>query len=178
MSTAAPLRTGRSWPGASAGRGRQWARITLLALSLSMVDGIEPLAQEVTLSARQLQAMIDEGRAIYGEKCGMCHGADLEGKTRITPTQAFAERLVPALNSAGKTWRRADPVLLAIIQHEERVMVTRVSRFLMPAFRNRLTPVDTWKILTFIKSTWTERQREKHIEANAALEKLREETQW
>ena len=119
------------------------------------------------------------GRLIYATICAACHGAALEGTISITKaTPPWGEVLVPPLGPAGKAWRHPDQVLYGIVRYGERIMVRRTSRFKMPSHRFRLTEADTWAVLKFVKSSWSEEMLERQAEFTRRLQRLREQMGW
>ena len=75
-----------------------------------------------------------QGRAVYGQFCPECHGAN-----------------------SGHTWHHSDEVLLYILAHGGTVFSSSSK---MPAYKQTLTEAEMAAVLDFIKSTWGRQERE------------------
>lgn len=103
--------------------------------------------------------VLSRGAELYAANCQVCHGdqAGRGGRPGVTPH-----------NERGHTWHHPDAQL------KEWVLGGR--EFLgMPAFRDKLTEQEVEVILAFIKTWWTEEQRESQADISRryqeALEK-------
>lgn len=90
------------------------------------------------------------GAALYNAQCLRCHGGQ-DGAGRIPEA--------PPHTDEGHTWRRSDLQLMGTI------MRGSGDRQAMPAFGGRLTPDEVRAILTYLKTWWSDGQREFQAQA-------------
>ena len=88
--------------------------------------------------------VLTKGAELYTANCQSCHG-DREGK--------WATAGVPPHNERGHTWHHPDAQL------KEWVLNGKIPG-LMPGFKDKLTEGDVDSVLTYIKTWWTEEQRQ------------------
>jgi mono/diheme cytochrome c family protein len=100
-------------------------------------------------------SLAERGERLYQHNCQSCHGGATGGGLRDIP---------PPHNANGHTWEHADQLLTKIIL--EGVADPQQPQQ-MPAFKDRLTNEDVQAILTYIKTWWTEEQRQFQAKATA-----------
>lgn len=112
-------------------------------------------------------AVVARGEIVYGERCGACHGDQLEGqpdwRTRV-------DGLLPAPphDATGHTWHHDDDLLFEIVKYGPGVVIGDPAyRTAMPAFAAMLPDEDIVAVLSFIKHRWPERERGWQDEVNA-----------
>nr|WP_257884034.1 cytochrome c [Roseobacter insulae] len=103
---------------------------------------------------------LDTGKALYGENCASCHGADLEGQPDWqTPDQDSVLR-APPHDETGHTWHHDNLLLFQYTKLGGQCALAArgVTGFQsgMPGFGETLTDDDIWNILSYIRSTWPE----------------------
>ena len=91
------------------------------------------------------------GEALYDEKCASCHGGDSGGEISDSP---------PPHNANGHTWHHADCLLTDITLRGAAAWGADPSTSAMPAFGDELTEEDVESILEYVKTWWTDEQRE------------------
>ena len=96
-------------------------------------------------------AEAQQGKTLYDEKCASCHGGDSGGEISDSP---------PPHNANGHTWHHADCLLADITLRGAAAWGADPSTSAMPAFRDELTEEDVESILVYIKTWWTDEQRE------------------
>ena len=108
------------------------------------------------------QEQIARGAAIYAESCAACHGAQLEGQSNWRTANADGTLPAPPHDVEGHTWHHPDSMLFSYIELGGQVVLKDAPGFIsaMPGFGDRLSPQDIRDVLAFIKSRWTERERE------------------
>lgn len=104
------------------------------------------------------QDHVADGRALYGENCAACHGADLEGQPDWKTLLPSGRLPAPPHDASGHTWHHSDAQLLRIIRDGLAAIAPGYETD-MPAFGDVLTDTEIVAILDFIKSTWPERER-------------------
>lgn len=115
--------------------------------------------------------MLQLGKELYAENCGACHGANLQGQPDWKRRLDNGRMPAPPHDATGHTWHHADQDLLVIVRDGLGAIVPSYESD-MPAFGGALTDEDIRAILSFIKSTWPERERgfQAEVTHNAALE--------
>ncbi len=105
---------------------------------------------------------IAKGADLYATNCQMCHG-DLQG-----PGGSGA----PPHNQYGHTWHHPDAQL------KDWVINGKFGLSQMPAFKNMLGDLEIDAVLSYIKTSWTEDQRETQADVSVryqeALDKQKE----
>lgn len=100
-------------------------------------------------------AQVAQGRALYGEHCATCHGADLQGETPDWRSRKDTGALpAPPHDGSGHTWHHPDQQLFAIIDKGIAPFAPAGYVTDMPAFGDVLEDEEIWAVLAYIKSTW------------------------
>jgi hypothetical protein len=99
--------------------------------------------------------MVAQGEPLYAQHCASCHGANLEGVPDWKIMQPDGKLLPPPHDSSGHTWHHPDDLLLSVIAEQGDPSYSD-----MPGFRGVLTVGEMIAILTFIKSSWDQEERE------------------
>ena len=124
------------------------------------IDGLMLLGQPVT--AEQVAA----GRTLYGENCASCHGVNLEGQPDWKRRLENGRMPAPPHDATGHTWHHSDRALFDITKGSLAAVVPGYESD-MPAFGDKLTDAEIVALLSFIKSTWPERERDYQAEITA-----------
>ncbi len=103
---------------------------------------------------------IEAGRAIYGEYCASCHGADAEGAPGWQKPDANGELPAPPHNGDGHTWRHSDGETTEMIAEGWRDPFNKTDRLTMPAFGAILKPEEIAAVVAYLKTLWTDEQRQ------------------
>lgn len=107
---------------------------------------------------------IDAGRSLYANNCASCHGVHLEGQPNWQSPNADGMLPAPPHDRTGHTWHHDDELLFEYTKlgGAAALEIRGVTEFNsgMPAFRETLTDDEIWDILAYIRSTWSERERE------------------
>lgn len=93
-------------------------------------------------------ALAERGRVLYEAHCESCHGGATGGSLRDIP---------PPHNANGHTWHHADQQLIDMTLSGIPFSLEDVR---MPAFKGKLTEDEVEAILAYIKTWWTEEQRQ------------------
>ena len=99
------------------------------------------------------------GRQLYFENCASCHGADLEGQPDWRRRLASGRMPAPPHDESGHTWHHSDRALFRVTKFGLAAIVPGYESD-MPAFGDQLTDDEIRSVLTYIKSTWPDRQRD------------------
>src|SRR5882672_6138155 len=102
---------------------------------------------------------VKSGRAIYGQYCASCHGADAQGAPGWQERNEHGELPVPPHNAEGHTWRHSDAMLYEMVSKGWRDPFNKTKRLTMPAFGEALSPEQIRAVITYLKTLWTPEQR-------------------
>lgn len=91
------------------------------------------------------------GQELYEENCLSCHGGESGGEISDSP---------PPHNQNGHTWHHPDCLLTEITLRGPAAWGGTPGPGSMPAFEGQLTGDDVDAILAYIKTWWTDEQRE------------------
>ena len=83
--------------------------------------------------------VLDRGRALYQRNCTVCHGATGDGRGPIIAPDKFP--FAPALNT-GAAVARSDGYIYAVLD---------VGRGLMPPYGSRMSHLDRWAVVTYVR---------------------------
>ncbi len=100
------------------------------------------------------------GKAIYAESCASCHGENLEGETPDWKSQKEDGTLpAPPHDGTGHTWHHGDQLLFSYTKEGGQANVPDGFTSGMPAFKNLHTDEEIWAVLSYIKTSWSDKQR-------------------
>jgi mono/diheme cytochrome c family protein len=140
--------------------------ILLMVLGLVIMIGLSTLQSDSDTELNPVQ--VAEGRQVYVQYCAACHGSNGEGQVPSDPLVPDATGKIPAPphNSTGHTWHHDDDLLKRIV-HDGGLGDERF--YEMPAFGEILTDKQIDAVITYIKTLWTEEQRERQRERTEAI---------
>ena len=98
---------------------------------------------------------VSQGETLYSQYCASCHGANLEGVPDWKIVRPDGKLLPPPHDSSGHTWHHPDGLLVSVIAEEGDPSYSD-----MPGFRDVLTEEEMNAVLTFIKNSWGQEERE------------------
>jgi mono/diheme cytochrome c family protein len=102
---------------------------------------------------------VKSGRAIYGQHCASCHGANAQGAPDWQKRDAHGELPAPPHDAEGHTWRHSDAVLYDMVAKGWRDPFNKTVRLTMPAFGDVLSPEQIRAVIMYLKMLWTAEQR-------------------
>lgn len=110
------------------------------------------------------------GQSLYANNCASCHGAKLEGQPNWQSPNADGVLSAPPHDRTGHTWHHDDELLFEYTKlgGAAALEVRGVTGFNsgMPAFGETHTDDEIWDILAYIRSIWSEREREVQASRN------------
>ncbi|QIK42485.1 c-type cytochrome [Pontivivens nitratireducens] len=124
-----------------------------------LVEGLSFLGEPVAV------ADISAGQALYAENCASCHGAELEGQPDWRRRLDTGRMPAPPHDETGHTWHHSDRNLFIVTKGGVGAVVPGYESD-MPAFEGILTDDEIADVLSYIKSTWPDRQREFQAEVS------------
>ncbi len=111
------------------------------------------------ISAPPIPALIPEevakGEELYSQYCASCHGVNLEGAKNWKTPNADGTLQPPPHDSSGHTWHHPDALLVQITTDGG-----LPENGDMPAFKEILTEEEIGFVLSYIKSSWGQEERE------------------
>ncbi len=103
---------------------------------------------------------VESGRAIYGQHCASCHGANAQGAPGWQERDEHGELPAPPHNTEGHTWRHSDAMLYEMVSKGWRDPFNKTKRLTMPAFSEALSPEQIRAVILYLKTLWTSAQRD------------------
>lgn len=100
------------------------------------------------------------GQSLYAANCAQCHGAELQGQADWQTRLANGRLPAPPHDASGHTWHHGDEMLFNITRNGLKPYAGETYESDMPAFAGMLSDEEIRAVITFIKSTWPERERE------------------
>ncbi len=98
------------------------------------------------------------GERLYRNDCASCHGANLEGQPNWKIRNAEGRLPAPPHDDTGHTWHHPDDHLFRVVKRGvQPPLAPEGYESDMPAFEGILSDDEIWAILSFIKSTWSEK---------------------
>ncbi len=110
------------------------------------------------------------GRALYGENCAACHGAELEGEPNWRQRKPDGLLPAPPHDETGHTWHHPDRQLFEITKRGTAALVGSNYRTAMGPFGEVLSDDEIRAVLAYIKSHWPENIRTRQAEISARAE--------
>ncbi len=111
------------------------------------------------------------GQIIYAQNCASCHGVNLEGQDNWRIENADGSFPAPPHNVEGHTWHHDDGMLFNYtkVGGQQAMADLGITDFKsgMPAFAEVLTDEQISDVWAYIKSTWTDRERNAQAERTA-----------
>lgn len=104
------------------------------------------------------RAAIAQGRKLYAGHCAACHGANLEGQPDWKKPLPSGRMPAPPHDASGHTWHHADGILFRITKEGPAAIVGGRYESDMPGFEGVLSDDEIRSVLTYIKSTWPEKE--------------------
>ncbi len=124
-------------------------------------DGVQTILQADDLT------VVAHGEKIYQEQCAACHGVQLEGQPNWRQRDGQGLLPAPPHDASGHTWHHADDLLFEITKYGPSVVIGDADyRSTMPAFANILSDEDIVAVLSFIKNSWPDNERQWQEEVN------------
>jgi mono/diheme cytochrome c family protein len=124
----------------------------------------QPWRERLSANADDLR-LVAEGRAVYADHCGSCHGKNLEGQANWRERLPNGRLPAPPHDASGHTWHHSDRQLFEITKNGVSDLVPGYESD-MPAYKSSLSDQQIWAVLAFIKSSWPEEVRRRRERLN------------
>jgi len=120
---------------------------------------------------RESADSISRGQVFYAKNCASCHGINLEGQPDWQTADEFGIFPAPPHDASGHTWHHGDGLLYDYTKFggAEAMAARGLADFQsgMPAFESILSDSEIDDVWNYIKSTWSDTEREVQAERNA-----------
>lgn len=127
------------------------------------IDGVKTALQPDDFNITQ------NGQTLYQAQCAACHGAELQGQNGDWQQPDASGKLpAPPHDKTGHTWHHSDDLLFEITKYGPAAaaeLPTYQSN--MPAYEKILSDDEIIAVLSYIKSTWPQQEREWQDNLNA-----------
>ena len=132
-------------------------RLALVVFGLLIIGAVVTISRGVPAAVAPGE-QIALGERIYAANCAACHGPSAEGEYPDAPQQPGPDGLfgAPPHDETGHTWHHPDDLLWQIIRDGSSVEGFKE----MPAFGTALTDEEIEAVLAYIKTLWTDEQRD------------------
>ena len=126
------------------------------------------------ISGTKGQASVSDvvlGERLYAGNCASCHGINLEGQPNWRSRGSDGKLPAPPHDKTGHTWHHGDALLFNYTKLGGTEVMKRQGIDFdsgMPGFGDILSDGEIQSILSFIKSTWPERERRVQAERTNA----------
>ena len=133
------------------------ASVLVLMATATAAENPPPTAGQQELSV---------GARVYAKDCASCHGANLEGQPNWRQRNENGRLPAPPHNVRGHTWHHDDETLFGITKLGTAEFTGLDIESDMPAFKDILSDDDIRAVLTYIKSRWSDRIRQRQDSIN------------
>ena len=130
------------------------AVVTMTGYLLVMTGPYNPFLENEVSAKR-----ISQGSALYEVNCAKCHGKNLEGQPNWKTPLPSGRLPAPPHDKSGHTWHHTDSAIAGITKLGLKPFAGDNYESDMPAFGAILSDKEIEAILTYIKSTWPEREQ-------------------
>lgn len=114
--------------------------------------------------------IVAEGKVIYLQECAACHGKNLEGQENWKVRNEYQKLPAPPHNQEGHTWHHSDEALINMTKKGPKSVAGPNYLTDMPAYEKRLTHDQIVAVLSYIKSTWPDKNKVRQNKTNPSLD--------
>ena len=140
--------------------------LSLFALSTGALANAGTDGVLTRLDAEDLK-VVAAGELVYQSQCAACHGVQLEGQASWRQRDDAGMLPAPPHDANGHTWHHADDLLFEITKYGPAIVINDLNyQSNMPAFDKVLSDEDIIAVLSYIKNSWPEEQRNWQEEVN------------
>ena len=106
------------------------------------------------------------GKSVYVQNCASCHGVKLEGQKDWMSRLPDGLMPAPPHDETGHTWHHSDKYLFMITKYGIEDIIGQKYANNMPAYKNILSDKEIISVLSYIKSTWSNKVKKIHNQIN------------
>lgn len=133
----------------------------------SLVWSDEQNANAEALLKPNETALVKSGMGIYQAQCAACHGESLEGQTNWQTPNSDGLLPAPPHDETGHTWHHADDLLFKLTKFGiAKLAGLKDHKTSMPIYEETLSDDEIIAVLSYIKSTWPKKLRDRHDQLN------------
>ena len=121
--------------------------------------------KEIKLTPNNL-SLVSLGKKIYSQNCASCHGIELEGQKNWQTRDSEGYLPAPPHDETGHTWHHSDEYLFLMTKLGIEKLIGKKYQNNMPAYEEILSDKEIIAVLSFIKSTWSDRIKDIHNKIN------------
>ena len=140
----------------------------LIVVVLAVVGGNQYLPSFFGLSGTDHNnpELVSRGEVLYAKACASCHGKNLQGQPNWRQRNPDGSLPAPPHDETGHTWHHPDQLLYDYIAKGGQALAPKGFKSGMPGFADSLGNDDIWAVLSFIKSRWPAKARERQDRLN------------
>ena len=116
-------------------------------------------------------ATVKLGKTLYLANCASCHGEKLQGQENWKSRNENGRMPAPPHDKSGHTWHHADALLFELTKFGLTKIAGPGYESDMPAFDGVLSDREIVAVLSFIKSSWPKKIRQRNDKINKAYVK-------
>ncbi len=146
-----------------------------LSLGLAGMLALTGNASAVEKNPKADSEIIESGRVVYQQYCAVCHD-QAEGDSWKKPNE-FGDLPPPPHGPDGHTWRHSDASLQRMIGQGWRDPFNKTQALTMPAFQDVLPPEKIDSVILYLKTLWTDEQRQSQLRESQLRESQLRESQ-
>ena len=135
----------------------------LLLFSTSTVDAIELKPRDTTF--------VSKGKSVYRSHCAACHGFTPKGQRNWRKRNADGRLPAPPHDASGHTWHHTGQQLFDLTKFGPKVLIGSNYQTDMPGYKDILSDEEIIAVLSYIKSTWPAKIRQRHDAMNRKAQK-------
>lgn len=147
--------------------GSGLASVALVAMVWSVLSDSDTHGTPPQLRPDSLE-LVNQGEQVYRENCAECHGQDLEGQPYWRQPDSDGYMPAPPHDESGHTWHHADRLLFEITKFGTAKIVGDDYKTRMPTYEGVLSDQEIIAVLSYIKSRWPKRVKQRHDRINGA----------
>ena len=136
--------------------------VAILAGATMLWLRLDHAAERTDLLRPDEPAVVAQGEVVYREACADCHGAELEGQPNWRERRDDGRLPAPPHDASGHTWHHGDALLFQLTKLGPAALAGGSYESDMPGFEGVLSDDEIVAALSYIKSRWPPKIRERH----------------
>lgn len=107
---------------------------------------------------------VARGKTLYEARCAACHGVNLEGQPNWRERMPNGRLPAPPHDATGHTWEHSDRAIFDVTKFGFASKAGTSYATDMRAFKEELSDEEIWAVISYTKSRWPQRLREKQAQ--------------